>query len=394
MKKIVFAALAVAALSTVSFAAGKKAAFSFENEIGSNVIDSWHWSSDDDSIDSKTKFAGVYDNVVADYDGGILKVGVDATFAATPWGYNNDHGDKDYWTVNWDGDADWYIEFNPFDMVGFGFSDELYTAGSYLPVFDGNISGGNYSTNGFAVLIRPAKEFTIGAGFDFEAVLDGDDDWGDPALCFGVDYSTDDFSIGGALRHITSSDHRQVGVYVSLGMIDNLVLNLGFTHSADANVGLEDVDYANTYHFWNGKEWLEFDNYSGIYGKNVASAGVVFEAKKFTLSADVAMNFDSDDSDYDFYSAVDFLFGLGSVSKGLGLDVQGFVLFDMGCPKERYAGEELGSTVGVKPQIVFATGKHEFRAGIALQHKFADDRLAKDNSYTYIALPVSWKYTY
>jgi len=389
MKKIILTALAVASISTVAFAADKKKQMSFTNELKSNIIDSWHWSDDnDDSIDSKTKLAAFYDNIVADYDGGVLKLGIDATIALSPYNYFNNKDDN-YWTVEWDGAPDWYVEFAPWKMVALGFSDELYTNGSYLPVLGDNISGGNYSTNGVSLIVRPNSELTIAGGFDFKATFDGDDG-GDPALCLGVDYSTDDFSVGATMRHITSDANRQIGIYGSLGSIDNLVLRGGFTHSKNLNVGLGDVDYANAFRYWNGTIWKAYDGSSGIYAKNLINAGVEYDASKFLLAADLAFSLDSDDSDYDLYTALDFLFGLDKAKKGLGLDIQGFLLYDLDDENK----DDLGSTVGIKGQLIYSTGKHTLKGGLALQHKFDDDRSSKDNDYTYLAIPVSWKWEY
>ncbi len=403
MKKLVALALGVAAAAS-AFSAD----ISFTNEVSSRTFDSWHWEVGDTDY-GKTKFAGFSDEVTADYEGDILKVGADAVFTLTPYARTKNSSGEDvtYYSVDWD-DVDWYIEFSPWKIVSLGFSDELYTEGSHLFVLDDDIKGGNYSTDGFAVLLRPEVEgLTIGAGVDFPANFDdwldddGDDHDVDPALAIGVDYNAEQFSIGGAIHHLTNGDARVIGVYAAIRAVEGLGLHVGFTHSASKVIeGLEDVTYApSSYGFFDGTKWRDFNTYCGIGGKNVLSASITYSFDPFDFAADFAMNLNSDDSDYDLYSAAEFIFNLDSVVKGLGLDVTGFVLYDLG---DAGSDDKLGTTFGVKPQLVYKTGsaqsadeaKHEFRVGVAYQKKFEDDRLKKKSSYWYLSLPVSWKYTY
>ncbi len=405
MKKKMFATgLAALFAASATFAAD----FTFSNKVSSNLIDSWHWSSKNDAYEyGKTRFAGIKDNVVANYEGDILKVGVDATFKLSPYAWSSKNNDY-FYKLDWS-DVNWHVEFNPFKMVGFGFSDELYTEGAELFVWDDNLPSGNYSTDGFAVLIRPAKEFTFGAGVDFPAYfddLDNDHDL-DPALAIGMDYNAEQFSIGAAIHHLTNSDARRIGVHAAIKAIEGLGLHVGFTHAENADVGLGDVSYAPSgfvaYYKDQNNVWQKasgFDRYYGMGGKNVLDASVSYSFSPFDFAADLAISLDSDDADYDLYSAAKFMFNLDSVSKGLGLDVKGFILYDMG---DAGKTEELGTTWGIQPQIVYKMGnaknsedaaKHEFRAGVIFQNKFSDDRDWAETKYWYFGLPVSWKYTY
>lgn len=408
MKKVFFTVLAAAALSSALFAAdkSKKSEIAFSNELSSDIVH--HIGPRDDSHDSHTAFAGIKENVVADYQGKIIKVGADATLtmsdANNTW---NDDDDLPFLISDWD--ADWYVEFNPFKVVGFGFSDELYTPGSYLPVWDGNINAGNYSTNGFSVLIRPIDELTFGAGFDVPAKWFGSGDYKDAnayEIALGVDYEMKDtFAIGGSLRHIGTDDAFQVGAYVSLMMIDNLTLNIGFTHSDDGDAGLDNVTFLEPYGYWTEDDgWVSYIDATGIYGENILSAGAQIDLKNFTLLADAAFNFDGDyrnakgykanlwnGAGYDFYTAVDFIFGL---TDKLTLDIKGLFLADFGdntvWSAKNADWRKLDPTVGVYPKIVFdLNDHHKFSAGIKLQTCFDSDY-----GYTEFALPVSWKYTY
>lgn len=404
MKKIVFAALAAAALSSAAFAADKKKQIEFTNELSSDIVH--HIAPKNSNYPSHTSFAGIDENVTADYDGDIVKVGVDATLSLTdPNGTWNDDDDEPFVISEWD--ADWYVEFNPFKVVGFGFSDELYTEGSYLPVLDDNINAGNYSTNGFAVLIRPVEGLSFGAGFDVPARWFSDNDTDAYEIALGVDYTSDPFAIGGSIRHIGTDDHLQVGVYASIKAIDKLVINVGFTHSDDGDAGLGNVTFVSPYSYWDSENSVFVPVFSaeGIYGKNILSAGVTYDAGSFTIGADLAFNLDSDyeykvDGEwltekwyryggYDFYTAVDFALGL---TDKLTLDIKGFALLDFG--DETVLGtkgrRDLDPTFGIYPKIEFALNDHHTLAGGLILQSCTDS----DYGYTEFALPVSWKYTY
>lgn len=408
MKRVFFTVLAAAALSSAVFAADtkknqKQKQIEFTNELSSDIIH--HIVPRSSDLDSHTSFAGLKENVTADYKGDVVKVGVDASlYMKDTNGVWNDDDGQPFYITEWD--ADWYVEFNPFKIVAFGFSDELYTEGSLLPVWDSNVNAGNYSTNGFSVLIRPIDELTFGAGFDVPAWWFGDD-WNAYEIALGADYSSDLFSVGGSLRHIGTDDRFQIGVYASIKAIDKLVINAGFTHSEDGDAGLGNVTFVSPYGYWDGTSntWVSFINAEGIYGKNILTGGVVFDAGNFQILADLAFNFDSDYSYhnywwrgvhigkgcYDFYTAVEFKMGL---TKVIGLDIKGLALFDFG-DETVWDGSngkwrDLDPTFGVYPKVVFELNdRHTLYAGIIIQAC-----MDPDYGYTEFALPVGWKYTY
>lgn len=396
--KVAVIAASVSVFAGSSIFAASPSSISFSNEVRSDVASIWTWKGDDDDFEAKGNLANVYNQTVAEYDGGVLKLGVDVTFAVTREHYGQDDY---YFKVDWTNDSDYFIEFQPWDIVSLGLSRELYTLGSYLPVLDDNISGGNYGTNGFAFFLKPVEGLTFGAGFDYASYWDVDDEddafddnYSDIALALGVDYTQDGaFSIGGSVHHVTNDDKRQVGIYASILSIDKLGLYFGLTHNEDStdSAGLDDVDFVDTYYYWSkdNTAWYPLGWYSGICGNNIANVGITYEFAKFGLKADAAINFDHGDSFYDFYTAVELLFGLNS---NLGLDIKGLLLADLG--KRDHYDDELASTVGVLPKLVYTTGKHTLTAGLKIQHKGNDDVDSYNNSYTYFGLPVSWKYEY
>ena len=193
--------------------------------------------------------------------------------------------------------------------------------------------------------------------------------------------------------------------------IDKLVINVGFTHSDDGDAGLGNVTFVSPYSYWDGEneDWVSFFDAEGIYGKNILSAGVTYDAGSFTIGADAAFNLDADydynyesgkawkDGEwrrkgaYDFYTAVDFALGL---TDKLTLDIKGFALLDFGDEtvwnSEKNTWRDLDPTFGIYPKIEFALNDHHTLAGGLILQSCTDS----DYGYTEFALPVSWKYTY
>lgn len=409
MKKLILAALAATTLGTsvfadVSFHFGdseKKGNLYFSNELSSDIV---HYiKPKNKNKDSHTAFAGLKEEVIAEYLTDKLSLGVDASFSMKDMnGIWNDNDDEPFYVTDWV--SDFYVEFMPWNVCGFGFSDELYTAGSYLPVWGDNVSVGNYSTNGVSFLIRPTKEFTFGAGFDLDGYWFGDSDshHNKYNIAFGIDYDTKDFAIGGSIRGIgseSSYDSFKAGIYLSLRTIKSLELNLGFTHADDGDAGLGSLAFLSPYNYWDStnNQWISYIEATGIYGKNIFTAGLKYDAKSFLFAADLAFNFDGDyvkwsnmafKGAYDLYGAVDFLFGRDNI----GLDIKGFILWDLG--DETVWGtngwRSLDSTIGIYPKITLEINKNHSIAGGLIFQLGTDS----DYGYTEFALPVSWKYVY
>lgn len=403
MKKILCAAAALA-ISASSFAEAafhfadseKKSGEFFSNELSSDIF---HYF-DPEYGDSHTNFAGLSNEVIAEYVGKKLSLGIDATFSfkkSNPW------DDDSVYNIDWS-DIDYYVEYNAANSVSVGFHDVMWTAGSWLPVADVHALGGDYGTDGIAAVIRPTGEFTFVAGIDFGNVHGGADWFGDGdrnqdyAVAIGADYSSKQFSVGGSIHHlITDKENLLLGAYASINA-DSLTVNVGFTHSEQGDVGLGNLDYLDSDYYYEKYDGnllasanVDSNNWhvAGIYGENVLTAGLMFGASKFNFGADLAYSFDDDDHYYyDFYGAVDFNI---PVDKRLGFDVKGFVLVDFGDDIMGTEGlRNLDPTIGVYPKITFAMNKnHAFAAGLIAQ--FGTD---SDYGYTAFALPVSWKYTY
>lgn len=329
-------------------------------------------------------------------------------------------------------DFDWYVEFLPFDMVGINLHHDMYTPGSYLPVADQNITGGNLSSEGLTIALYPVEKLriTATAPFDFD-VLSGDD-WinaeeedtkiGDPYgtgavnnlawakggvdgfkfnMGYGAEYTIGNFlTIGGTWKDILDSYCRQAGVYFSLIGIPHFTINLGYTWSQHS------FRQGTVFDYW------ELDDAYGEYGKitghHVANLGVAAQFGRFNVAADAIYNIMKDQSVYDLYAGlgVGFDFIPGTLKFGL----KGFGAFDFGTEGAedillpgavaatkgigygRLAWDEDADSadilIGVSPWLIYTTGRHEFGASVVYEFQLNDV-----DSY-HFKFPVYWKYTF
>ena len=328
-------------------------------------------------------------------------------------------------------DFDWYVEFLPFDMVGINLHHDMYTPGSYLPVADQNITGGNLSSEGLTIALYPVEKLriTATAPFDFD-VLSGDN-WinaeeedtkpGNPYggtvnnlawakggedgfkfnMGYGAEYTIGNFlTIGGTWKDILDSYCRQAGAYFSLIGIPHFTINLGYTWSQHS------FAQGTVFDYW------ELDDAYGEYGKitghHVVNLGVAAQFGRFNVAADAIYNIMKDQSVYDLYAGlgVGFDFIPGTLKFGL----KGFGAFDFGTEGAedillpgavaatkgigygRLAWDEDADSadilIGVSPWLIYTTGRHEFGASVVYEFQLNDV-----DSY-HFKFPVYWKYTF
>jgi hypothetical protein len=356
------------------------------------------------------------------------------TYVSSIGGGQNRNGlTNDDISLSWT-DFDWYVEFLPFDMVGINLHHDMYTPGSYLPVADQNITGGNLSSEGLTIALYPVEKLriTATAPFDFD-VLSGDD-WinaeeedtipGDPYgkssvnnlawaksgedgfkfnMGYGAEYTIGNFlTIGGTWKDILDSYCRQAGVYFSLIGIPHFTINLGYTWSQHS------FRQGTVFDYW------ELDDAYGEYGKitghHVVNLGVAAQFGRFNVAADAIYNIMKDQSVYDLYAGlgVGFDFIPGTLKFGL----KGFGAFDFGTEGAdqfvlpsanpaytthgigygRLAWEEDADSadilIGVSPWLIYTTGRHEFGASVVYEFQLNDV-----DSY-HFKFPVYWKYTF
>ena len=432
--------------------------FHFTNKIGSDIVKGRGALKDDtDGTSGATRdslynveLGKIYDELELTYEAKRLKfmlkpqvglsdsnedfwTGNDNNIAGHAAAYTSTPGrnglTNDDISLSWT-DFDWYVEFLPFDMVGINLHHDMWTPGSYLPVADQNITGGNLSSEGVTIALYPVEKLriTATAPFDFD-VLSGDD-WinaeqedetaGDPYgtgsgynnlmweksgsdgfkfnMGYGAEYTIGNFlTIGGTWKDILDSYCRQAGAYFSLIGIPHFTINLGYTWSQHS------FKQGTVFDYW------ELDDAYGEYGKitghHVVNLGVAAQFGRFNVAADAIYNIMKDQSVYDLYAGlgVGFDFIPGTLKFGL----KGFGAFDFGT--EGIETRELGDgivgldygrlaweenadqadiLIGVSPWLIYTTGRHEFGASVVYEFQFND----VDNYH--FKFPVYWKYTF
>ncbi len=434
--------------------------FHFTNKIGSDIVKGRGALKDDtDGTSGATRdslynveLGKIYDELELTYEAKRLKfmlkpqvglsdsnedfwTGNDNNIAGHAAAYTSTPGrnglTNDDISLSWT-DFDWYVEFLPFDMVGINLHHDMWTPGSYLPVADQHITGGNLSSEGVTIALYPVEKLriTATAPFDFD-VLSGDN-WinaeeedtkiGDPYgtgavnnlawaksgsdnfkfnMGYGAEYTIGNFlTIGGTWKDILDSYCRQAGVYFSLIGIPHFTINLGYTWSQHG------FRQGTVFDYW------ELDDAYGEYGKitghHVANLGVAAQFGRFNVAADAIYNIMKNQSVYDLYAGlgVGFDFIPGTLKFGL----KGFGAFDFGTEGAedillpgavaatkgigygRLAWDEDADSadilIGVSPWLIYTTGRHEFGASVVYEFQLNDV-----DSY-HFKFPVYWKYTF
>ena len=419
--------------------------FHFTNKIGSDIVKGRGALKDDEDTGATrdslytVELGKIYDEVELTYEAKRLK------FMLKPQVGLSD-AKEDFWTGNannlankngktnddlslsWT-DFDWYIEFLPFDMVGINLHHDMWTPGSYLPVADQHITGGNLSSEGVTIALYPIEKLriTATAPFDFD-VLSGDD-WinaeledetvGDPYgtgatnnldwirngsdgfkfnMGYGAEYTIGNFlTIGGTWKDILDSYCRQAGAYFSLIGIPHFTINLGYTWSQHG------FKQGTVFDYW------ELDDAYGEYGKitghHVVNLGVAAQFGRFNVALDGIYNILKDQSVFDLYAGLGV--GYDFIPGTLKFGLRGFGAFDFGtedADKLTLADGHVGIgngrlawdadadsadiLIGLSPWLIYTTGRHEFGASVVYEFQFND----VDNYH--FKFPVYWKYTF
>ena len=438
--------------------------FHFTNKIGSDIVKGRGGLKDDEDTGAtrdslyNVELGKIYDELELTYEAKRLKfmlkpqVGLsnsnedfwtgNANNIALTQGTNATSGNpqrngltNDDLSLSWT-DFDWYVEFLPFDMVGINLHHDMYTPGSYLPVADQNITGGNLSSEGLTIALYPVEKLRITATAPFDFDVHSGNDWlnaeiedtdlGDPYnaagttnnlmwknegsdefkfnMGFGAEYTIGNFlTIGGTWKDILDSYCRQAGAYFSLIGIPHFTINLGYTWSQHG------FRQGTVFDYW------ELDDAYGEYGKitghHVVNLGVAAQFGRFNVAADAIYNIMKDQSVYDLYAGlgVGFDFIPGTLKFGL----KGFGAFDFGTEDAdkiwlpgsdpvngigqgiglgRLAWDEDADSadilIGVSPWLIYTTGRHEFGASVVYEFHLNDV-----DSY-HFKFPVYWKYTF
>ena len=336
---------ALAAFTMVSGAAFAETEFSVSNEVSSDIV-----NIEKVEDDSDTSFAGIENKTSFEF----TSEKVDAFLELSFWSDKATEGDDDYFAIGTGGFdfGDSYIEIRPFEHVGFEFHEKIFTAGSYLPVWDDNASTGNIGSD-FGLVIRPVDGLIIGGGLDFVSKVAHDDE--NPIVNFGLEYASEDFAVGGAVRNVAGENDFSFGVFASILSVENLTLNFGFAYN-DA---------------------VEPD--VGTVEGNLLTFGGSYEQDAFHSAWDFATNFtDSDDQEYDFYIAA----ALGyNFTENFSADCAFATVLDGESDDDKKADERFN----VNPSITYTVGNREFGAGV---------NIFFGENYSLVSFPVYWEYSF
>jgi len=379
----------------MAFAQEKDYEVSFSNELSTDTIT--YTKAKGHEKDSATVFAGIVEKAEAGFESEKLSFSVMGEWTFEPvksvedaLDDNDVKGNK--FTLT---DHDWFIEFRPIKELAIGWNDDLFVSGSSLPVWDDDIKAGNYTTNdGIAIIARPVEGLTIGAGLDQSAFSLDDDDF-KPVINFGANYEYQDmFAAGVAVQNVAGSAIENeegdkelrkltVGVFASITAVENLTLNLGYTHN-----DYEGIDFGLV---------NPFENFN-IIGQNVATLGATYEAGPLSLAADMAFNFNgADDTDEEGLEAFaesdenryDAYFGLCAeyaVTEQITAGITGLVALDLSSNDDVFEDKaDLYFAVG--PAVKYTLNDHnEFSLGVNFEKAGSD--------YQAINVPISWTYNF
>ena len=385
MKKLV--AVAAAMLAGVAVFATE---ITFTNKVFSDDAFIRH---DDDADDTDTDFPGLNERMQVELTSERVDAFVKATIKL------DDHNDKDYGVtgkVN-----DWYIEFRPISMLALTMHEGIFTAGSYLPVWDDNMANGNISSDGFSLIVTPdaldgALRIGVTAPFGWDGGninwLDGDKDHNGIDEEFdvgvGVIFAHELFEVGATIKDVLDSDdgERSFGAYVSFpnlfGVVEGLTVGGGVSFGSDG-ADLGSGDYISI----GGPCGIE----AGVTGDTLLNFQVSYETEPFALAAELVYNLGEDgnaaaewngDGVYDFYTGASISFGL---LDNLSLAFTGKLLVDTSDKKDEGNVEIKNLLYGGVALTFELDEKNSF--GVGLDSAFYD----KDWCF---AVPVYWQYKF
>lgn len=313
MKKIVFAALAALAFAGSAFA---EVTLNFYNKVYEDDV-VWAKAGKDETgyvsalgipADETWKdFPAIKERMFVELESDQ----VDAMIKATV--YYDDFDEKHFGVeglVN-----DWYVEFRPVEIVTLGLHDNIFSTGSYLPIYDDNLQGGNIGSDGFSVIVRPnqfnkAFRFAFTVPFSFEGwdvnYVNGTEEDGEDKFHFGagIIFTLPQVELGATLKNPNDSDFTLIGVSAAFptlfGLNEGLNVGVGFTYDKTKEAGYDDL----------------IMDFAGITGEQLVNAFVSYEKDAISVTAEVLYAIDQEDYEGELYTAVNFGY---AVNEKLGL---------------------------------------------------------------------------
>lgn len=346
---------------------------SFSNELKSDVISSVSTKSpNEDKIITETAFAGFANETIAEVHTDKVSAGLEIhSFINSRKYRNSDNDEKSYLEFSGYTVKDYWIEFSPVKILTLGFHDTINALGSYLPVWDDNLASGNLGSD-FVFVLKPVDGLKIAGGIDFISTIgvinpaSGETVPSTLKTNLGVEYVADNelWSIGFTARNIFD-DGRSFGLYGSFSGLDNWTFMGGF---AINDAGVEGPLNVKV-------------------GGNILSAAIIYEHKKFDLSAELVTNFGNKNANvFDFYTAADFTYYF---SKNFQASITGKYVGDIVVPDN--SSEDTTNFFGVHPYVTYKYRRHTFEAGANIDFGTKPN---EKNTVAVLTLPVSWKYEY
>ncbi|MBQ0039116.1 MAG: hypothetical protein KBS64_01650 [Treponema sp.] len=332
---------------------------------------------------------------------------------------------------------DLWLEFKPVDQVTVGFSADMDTAGSYLPIYDDNISTGFMGSDGLTLAVDPLgfldgdmgklniavtvpldnnrswlkgdkdgtmfymEKNSIMSG-SFASILENSTTYiGEQTFNFGIgaEYSYDGIgALGFTMSDVADDNEKKLGVYGMLDLAEiagvNLKVRGGFAHA------FGDGDYIMV-------NDLDLYEASGIMGENIINASIEFSLDKFAAAVEMVSNMGEDYDDtflvtfqdggyyganlqkltsfyfnreYDHYVGCRFGYDLND---SLNINFTGKFLFDQ---TSTVSDIDHAFLLGFNPGVTYKTGNHTFGASVAICYG--------SDEWVGLKFPVSWKYTF
>ena len=315
---------------------------SFTNKVTSDVVE----VTIPNEGDTSAKFAGVKEKVTVEVTSEKVNASVAGAFVYS--------GSEESQQVAWSGEADWYVEYSPIDLLTVFWSDDIMTDGSYLPVVDDNVVVGNLGSD-FGLLVKPVSGLRITGGMDFTSVFAGSDVHVD--LNFGADYNIKDYvTVGLGFRDVAGKDDFSFGGFASVTAVKDLVVNIGGAYNSEAPTIFGDT--------------------AAIAG-NLLTLGASYSFQDLSLGFDFATNFGVDFA-YDIATAASVSYTINTVTLGLaGGTAMDFESVDV---------LKLPFVFAANPSVSVALGNHTLSVGVNVVNV--------NKVETVLTFPVMWKFAF
>lgn len=262
-----------------------------------------------------------------------------------------------------------FARFTPIEQIQFGAGNDFFTkygvSAAYLAAADDTYSSGKMAESGLAFTAK-INTFKFVANWAGDSQTDNLDKLG---LNFGADFVVPDaVKIGATLKNATSDD-RTFGVFVGLGSVENLVLNVGYIYNDNDVFPAKHAAQASAaYTFKDAGIKVAADVVSVLTNEYV-SDGETYEYK----------NSDGDKV-YPFYTRL-----AASYAATESLKVKGDVKLST------KFGEDNSTTTTVYPSVEYKLPKKmgSLQAGV----RFTFQDLKDNGGLQKFSIPLCWKWT-